>query len=305
MDSQSAESLEEEEQATGLLAKLAPHLVGEARVSATIGGSDKRVFFVGQDYILRSPRHDLVRQRIEVEQRVLRRLEGRLCLPTPRLVAVDPETGADLCLKAPGDVVGWRAWGELGRSARSKLGRSFGRFLADLHAEIPATEALGMGVPEYTLPDSASLEDRLAAVMKGARRKQLLSAVLATLPWLGEETREPVLLHGDFSHHNIGFELPSMKAVGVFDFGGAHVGDPHRDLRYDPGLEGNDRLVVDEYEAAGGQSISRPRQRAWHALSALQNLIHSLANEGPELQAARWGWVDSVASWDLTSLEDK
>ena len=40
-------------------------------------------------------------------------------------------------------------------------------------------------------------------------------------------------------------------------------------------------------------------------MSALENLIHSLANEDPELQAARWGWVDSVASWDLTSLEEK
>jgi len=268
-------------------------------------GAHKRVFFVGQDYILRIPRHDLVRQSLEVERRVLRRLEGRLCLPTPRLVAVDPETGADLCLKAPGRVIGWRAWGDLGESGRTKVGRSFGRFLADLHAEIPATEALSMGVPEYTLPDSASLEDRLAAVMKGGRRKQLLSAVLTALHRLGEETREPVLLHGDFSHHNIGFELPGMKAVGVFDFGGAHVGDPHRDLRYDPGLEGDERLVVDEYEAAGGQPISRARQRAWHALSALENLIHSLANEGPELQAARWGWVDSVANWDPTSLEEK
>ena len=304
MHSQSAESPEEEEQATTLLAKLAPHLVDAARVSAMMG-ADKRVIFVGEDYMLRIPRHDLVRRRIEVEQRVLRRLEGRLCLPTPRLLAVDPETGADLCLKAPGHLIDWRAWGELGESGRAKIGRSFGRFLADLHAEVPAGEALSMGVPEYALPDSALLEDRLAAVMKGGRRQHLLNAVLAALPRLGEQTREPVLLHDDFSHHNIGFELPSMKAVGVFDFGGAQVGDPHRDLRYDPGLEADERLVVDEYEAAGGQPISRARQRAWHALSALENLIHSLANEGAELQAARWGWVDSVANWDLTSLEEE
>ena len=304
MDSRSVESLEQEEQATALLSRLAPHLVEAARVSATMG-AHKRVFFVGQDYILRIPRDDLVRQRLEIERRVLRRLEGRLCLPTPRVVAVDPETGADLCIKAPGHVIDWRAWGKLGKSGRARLGRSFGRFLADLHAEIPATEALDMGVSEYSLPDGAFLEENLACVMKTSRRKDLLSAVLATLPRLGEHTREPVLLHDDFSHHNIGFELPSMKAVGVFDFGGAQVGDPHRDLRYDPGLEGDERLVVDEYEAAGGQPISRGRQRAWHALSALENLIHSLANEGPELQAARWGWVDSVASWDQTTLEEE
>ena len=45
----------------------------------------------------------------------------------------------------------------------------------------------------------------------------MLSPALETQysPRLGEETREPVFLHDDFSHHNIGFELPSMKAVGV------------------------------------------------------------------------------------------
>lgn len=298
----SVKSTEEDENIMELLSRLEPSLVDRPWAAAKMG-SQKLVYFVGQDHILRIPVNDSVRLELEIEQRLLKRLEGRLCLPIPKIVSVDPETGADLCFKAPGEIISWQFWGDLGASRRSKVGRSFGHFLANLHSEITADEAISIGVPEYKPPELEYFQEHLSRVMKGRRREYLLSSVIAVLPKLSVYKLVPVLLHNDFSHHNIGFELPNMKAIGVFDFGDAHVGDPHRDLRYDPGLDRDEYIVVNEYEESGGQPISRARQRAWHAVSVLENLIYSLANEGHELQAARWGWVDFVSGWDLTCFD--
>ena len=295
-------SLQENENIRNILVRLEPSLAGSSCVPA-IAGSQKRVYFIGNNHILRIPFNESVRRELEIEQQLLKRLEGRLCLPVPKLIAVDSETGADLCLKAPGEVISWQVWGELGPSGRSKVGRYFGHFLADLHSEVSIDEALTLGVPEYIPPVPEYFKDNLASIMTGCRLEYLLSSVLAVLPRLCEQTLKPVLLHNDFSHHNIVFELPSMKAVGVFDFGDAHIGDLHRDLRFDPGLECDENIVVDEYEESGGQRISRARQRAWHAVSALECLIHSLKNEGADLQAARWGWVGYVSDWDLSFFD--
>lgn len=50
---------------------------------------------------------------------------------------------------------------------------------------------------------------------------------------------------------------------------------------------------------------SEPVEAEEEAGALLAGLIYSLANEGPDLQAARWAWVDSVARWDLTCLEEQ
>ncbi len=296
-------NLEEDEKIRQLLTRLEPSLADSSWVRA-IAGSQKRVYFIGQNHILRIPFNESVRRELEIEQQLLKRLEDRLCLPVPKLIAVDPETGSDLCLKTPGEVITWQVWGEMGPSGRSKVGHYFGHFLADLPSEVSLDEALSIGVPEYTPPVPDYFQENLARVITCGRHEYLLNSVLAVLPGLCKQTLKPVLLHNDFAHHNIGFELPGMKAVGVFDFGDAHIGDPHRDLRFDPGLECDEYIVVNEYEKSGGQQISRARQRAWHAVSALECLIHSLANEGPDLQAARWGWIDYVSNWDLTCFDE-
>ncbi len=188
---------------------------------------------------------------------------------------------------------------QLGAAEKAKLALPFAHFLARLHAEIPADEANALGVPDYVVPDIEALSDPLAKRLGSPARLRLLDSMTAAVPSMAAPGPPLVLLHNDFSHHNIGFDPESSEAVGVFDFGSAFVGDLHRDLRYDPGIPIADATVVRTYEALSGVQVSRPRQRAWHALSALENLAYSLDHEGPELQAARWGWVDAVAAWDL------
>ena len=131
---------------------------------------------------------------------------------------------------------------------------------------------------------------------------ELLDAVVEVVPGLSLTACRTVALHNDLSHHNVGFDTRSSLATGVFDFAGAVVGDPHRDLRYDPSIEFEGDAMLRAYEEARGLEMSLGRQRAWHAASALENLRWSLDNEDEVLQGARWGWVDAVAAWDLRVL---
>jgi aminoglycoside phosphotransferase (APT) family kinase protein len=284
--------------ARALVRSLAPKL-GAAELHPASGGSSKIVWHVGEEHILRIPLHVFASDAMQVERRLLTRLHGTLGLATPLPIAVDNARGCDLCQMAPGRPLDWKQWAQLGAAEKAKLALPFAHFLARLHAEIPADEANALGVPDYVVPNIETLSDRLAKRLGSPARLRLLDSVTAAVPSMAAPGPPLVLLHNDFSHHNIGFDLESSEAVGVFDFGSAFVGDLHRDLRYDPGIPIADDTVVRTYEALSGVQVSRPRQRAWHALSALENLAYSLDHEGPELQAARWGWVDAVAAWDL------
>ena len=223
-------------------------------------------------------------------------------LPTPRVVAAAAD-GHDLCLKAPGEALSWREW-ELWSRNTARICPPFGRFLAALHEALPFERARELGVPEDVGPAPGYLYEHLSGRLETRPRQRLLAALLEAAPVLLAPWRERVLLHDDLSLHNVGFDRASGRMVGIFDFGSCAIGDPHRDLRYDPGLESKDESAVRAYEEARGMALSRGRQRAWHAWSALDNLAWSLEHEGhdPELQAARWGWVDSVADWDLGFL---
>ena len=233
------------------------------------------------------------------ERRILEAIAGRLLLPTPIPVAVSEPEGADLCRKAPGESLDWEAFAALGQQAHDRLPTRFGRFAASLHGAIGVAEARARGIPDLRfaaneLPEG--MESVLRAPLRGSAGENLLDRVLALAPDLMAPVCEPVLLHDDLSHHNIGFDAEGTMQ-SVFDFAGGGLGDRHRDLRYAPGLgEGDDRAAL-AYEEASGVVISRRRQRAWHALSALANLAYSLVSEPEALQDVRRAWVASVSAW--------
>ena len=291
-----------EEAIRDLLREMAPELVVEPlRPSAT--GVEKAVWHVGRHHVLRVPRTDGAAERMAVERRVLERIAGRCTLPTPEVVAVEAERGVDLCRKAPGEPLDWRQWPGLGEARKRALLRPFGEFVASLHEALPVEEARALGVRELVWPPAQKLADDLTGRTRTPGQAALLEVALAAAPALHAAPGELVLLHHDLSHHNIGFDPDTGAITGVFDFGEALLGEPVRDLRYDPGLELGDDSAVRAYEEARGVSLSRDRQRAWHAWSALSNLAWSLANEDAELQAMRFGWVDAVAAWDLSFFE--
>ncbi len=287
------------------MAQLAPELADE-RLQRAAHGVEKQVWLVGSRHMLRLPRSARAARRMEVERRVLRRIHGCLPLPTPELLAVSEAPDADLCRRAPGRPLDWREWAALPMTTRRAVRAPFGEFLASLHAAMSLEEARGLGVRELLWPPIEQVREVLDGRMGEPAREALLEGVLDAAPRFQREPREKVLLHGDLSHHNIAFDAESLRPTGVFDFADVSVGDAHRDLRYDPGLEEGDDTAVRAYERArgGGVSISRPLQRAWHAWSALANLAWSLRNEGEELQRARFGWVDAVAAWDRRFLDE-
>jgi aminoglycoside phosphotransferase (APT) family kinase protein len=281
--------------------ELAPELCDAPLARATMG-AEREVWFVGDDHVLRLASLASSLTRIQFERCLLARLEGALPVRTPVVIAVSADESCDICRKAPGDPMDWRAWMRLTRLEKHRVCGPMGRLAAALHDALPAEEASMMGIPAYEVPEPESLRSALAGSLRTPAQQQLLDAVSEEMPSLANAGGASVVLHNDLSHHNIGFDPGSPDITGVFDFAGAAVGDPHRDLRYDPALEYGGDSMLRAYEEARGVSMSRARQRGWHALSALENLRWSLGHEGAELQAVRWGWVDAVAAWDLRTL---
>ncbi len=292
------ERFESEPEARALLARLDPSLA-EQPLRRSALGAEKIVWQVGDAHVLRVARNGEVAARMAGERRILEAIAGRLLLPTPSPVAVSEDEGADLCRKAPGEPLDWEAFAALGDAARDRLPDRFGRFVASLHRAIEACEARARGIPELRFAPNERpdvMESVLRAPLRGSAGEDLLSRVLALAPDLMAPVPEPVLLHDDLSHHNIGFDAEGTMR-SVFDFAGGGLGDRHRDLRYAPGLgEGDDGAAL-AYEQASGIAISRRRQRAWHAFSALANLAYSLTSEPEALQTVRRAWVASVAAW--------
>ena len=153
-------------------------------------------------------------------------------------------------------------------------------------------------------PSVGWVESRLVGRMETAAREAFLADLLAVAPALYEEAAPAVLLHDDFSHHNLGFSPDGRRVLGVFDFTNACLGDPHRDLRYAFTFEPFAEAMIAEYEAARNVRLERSRLRAWHAWSAMASLAWDLGEGEPERLPARWGWVDQVASWDRAFLRD-
>lgn len=293
----------EEAEARDLLASLAPDLA-RLPLSRAVLGVEREVWHVGDDHVLRSASGTASRDRMRVERWVLERLSGRLPVETPRVLAVSSDESSDLCRKAPGEPMTWRQWGALSLAAKRAVCEPMGRIVAALHETVLASEARDLGVVDFGLPGLEHLSDRLADRLETALQRRLLARVVASASHLQELPMGQTILHDDLSHHNLAFDPATHAITGVFDFAGTAVGDPHRDLRYDPGLEIGDDAMVRAYEQARGVSVSRSRQRHWHALSALENLAWSLENEGEELQEVRRGWVRAVAAWSPDVFEE-
>jgi len=291
------------EEAKAFLARLAPQLLDQPIVERTLS-IEKTVWAVGVDHVLRRATRTGVRSLLQREHRLLRMLAGRTTLSVPRPVCIAPDGEFDLLRRALGQPADHHVWPHREPSAQRDIARQLGRFLAELHDTVDVEEAESLGFAFDVWPPSpAWVEERLAGRMETAEREALLGALLRVAPRLYEDTAAPVLLHDDFSHHNVGFSPDGRMALGVFDFTEARLGDPHRDLRYAYTFEPFAEVMIGEYEARRGVVLDRSRVRAWHAWSALGALAWELHDGVPERLALRWGWVDQVAAWGFGEFE--
>ncbi|HVN37482.1 MAG TPA: aminoglycoside phosphotransferase family protein [Myxococcota bacterium] len=285
------------------LARAAPRLASEP-IAERARSDEKTVWSIGATHIARRANAEWVRPLFLREHRLLRHLDGRVSLDIPMLVISTPDGGLDLFRKAPGEPVGHEWWPRRDPASQRRIAGQLGRFLAELHALVPAGAASAMGFERSFWSFSASwVEERLRGRLESPAQRSLLEDLLRAAPRIHAEGLPPALLHDDFSHHNLGFSDDGEHAVGVFDFTEARIGDPHRDLRYAYTFEPFAETMIQAYERTRGIRLDRNRLRAWHAWSALAYLAWELHEGDPRRLPMRWGWVDHVAAWDRNFLD--
>jgi len=289
-------------EAEALLAKSAPHLLDQPIVER-MRSPQKTVWAVGDTHILRRANADWVRSRMVREHPLLRRLSGRTTLSIPQSVFVAPDGEFDLLVKAFGEPVEYSWWPRLEPEYQLDIAKQFGRFLAEFHDALDLGQAVVLGFERGASPPSPEwVEERLVGKLSSSKRESLLDELLRIAPRLYEEALPPVLLHDDFSHHNVGISADGRRVLGVVDFTQSRLGDPHRDLRYAYTFEPFANSMITEYESVRGLELDRNLLRAWHAWSAIGALAWELHHGDPALLPLRWGWVDHVAEWDRSYL---
>lgn len=91
-----------------------------------------------------------------------------------------------------------------------------------------------------------------------------------------------MVLHGDLHGWNIALDPASNQLVGVFDFNGTCIGDPHLDFRYffytDPPLL---EAVLEFYQAMSSRKLSLARCILYAAATDLSDLVYCAQEQRP------------------------
>ena len=279
-----------------LLAALAPARA-DAALRQAESGVHKEVWFVGDEHMLRIARSDEEARKLAIEHRLLGLLDGHLgSIPVPVVEAVAVDVRADVCRRVPGRAPHWREWVTIPLEVKAGLGPPMGEAIGALHAAVAPAAVVDLGLGPHSSADLGWLDDlrgRTGSPQRDALIDRVDAAAAAAWPPF-----DPVVLHGDLGLNNVSIHPESGRLLGVFDFGGACIGDPHIDLRYDPIFEAGGEGMRPAYETTRGVELLPERVALFHAISALHNLSISIDHEPPELLAKRQGWVDAVAAWD-------
>ena len=229
------------------------------------------VYAVGDRAVLKLfPPHEAEFQ--QTEAAALAHVEGRLSIPTPRLIAMDVFDGWPYVLMSRCAGTPMRdAWSEIGPDARRTLMAAVGQGMADLHA-------LDLPEPTVTLsPSLGSWSTYLAEQARTATERQRSRGLGA--PWLpriepfvsavdfGPAPGEPlVLLHTEWMREHVLVEQigDDWRATGLIDFEPAMRGPAGYELASvglfvtegDPALFG---AVLSAYgrESRRGEALAR------------------------------------------------
>lgn len=205
---------------------------GRQRIERLPGsGIFNAIFAVGDDLILRVPRHHPAFVSAARKEALAVPCARRCGVRTPRLVAFDESLDllpvpCALYERSPGRNAG-SAHAE--PEAAREMYRELGRDLAKLHAGAVRSEALSGLALEPMDPAHVHLE----ALVTGGYLTPLESRWFAR--WLGELERgsesgfEPVLLHGDVQVSNLMVD-DDGGYLALLDWGGAGWGDPAYDF---------------------------------------------------------------------------
>lgn len=213
-----------------LLAAQCPHWSHLPITPVSPGGWCNRAFHLGDEMIVRLPRHHAYAAQIEKEFRWLPQLAQHLPLPIPEPMA----------LGLPGNGYPWH-WSVYrwlpGQTAQPEniaelttFATELGRFLAALHVPVPPNGPppgahnfyRGGGLAVY------DQEFRHAMALLGGRIDTAACMAVWESALANAFTGTPVWIHGDISAGNL--LVCNGRLCAVIDFGNLCVGDPACDL---------------------------------------------------------------------------
>ena len=188
---------------------------------------------VGDDLVVRFPKHALGIERLRFEVRLLDALRPRLTTPVPDIVRVELDRPAGSAFVAhraiPGRILRGRDIAAMAPERVSAVASRVATFLRELHAL--TARAHEAGVPERPLAGFAAdllaevdelLGDRIGPVAR-QRAERELAALAAVQP-----RDDHVLCHTDIGG-NVLFD-EATDAIAVIDFGSCFISDPVLDV---------------------------------------------------------------------------
>lgn len=213
--------------AAGLVAAQCPQWVGLPLRAVDAGGSDNRLFRLGEAFVLRFPRHGEAADRLAAEGRWLPRLAPRLPLAVPEPVVMgQPGPGYPYLWQVlrwiPGaDALSAPPQDDLATAA------ALAGFVAALHSIPVPPDAPAMPEGGHLRPRDRFTRKMIAAITDEADPAtvtRLWDRALELPVWQGV----PALIHADL--HPLNLLTQAGRLTAVIDWGAFCAGDPAHDL---------------------------------------------------------------------------
>ncbi|MGE7472684.1 aminoglycoside phosphotransferase family protein [Bosea sp. NPDC003192] len=176
----------------------------------------------------------LYRSQFVSERATLRVLDGKLSVPTPRIVAEGARGGwSYLIITRLHGILGSEAWPTLAESQKERVLRQIGRTIADVQSVAPGE----LATIEPTWP--SFIAGQVAGCIERHRRQGLASGLLSDLEELLHDVpatvpldAPPVILTGEWIPENflLTEELGQWRLAALIDFGDVMTGWREYDL---------------------------------------------------------------------------
>ncbi len=256
-------------------------------------GWENIVLETADGWILRFPRNESVA--FEREIAVLRRLSGRLPVPSPQIAWIGHHTRFAAYRALTGATYSEAEYGGASERDRDLMTGSWAEFLAGMHVSLDPAEILELDVPSNAL-DQALM---VAQVREGlgwlpSELRPTAAALADELAAASTVADAEVLLHNDFHEGNLVLDRPLGRIAGIWDFSCVQTGGASFDFRY---LDGTSKdllaRVAGHYTTITGRHVD---QRAAAVANRVENLADAIQTDDRGLLATavmRWARVDA------------
>jgi len=244
---------------------------------------DRCVVEVNDALILKIPLNEETQKWMAREHWVLNALQDQtsVTIPTPFFVA--HQIFCYAYRKVPGVLLTDEYYWTLTKKQKQDFTIAIANFLSELHSFFDVSDDIAAGLQSPEDPLSArQLRQRLLLLLEQSQQLHIVEQILDLYEQIEPSSEKTVVLHGDLHGWNNVLDPASNRLIGVFDFNGTCIGDPHLDFRYffytDPNLL---EAVTAHYQAVSGRKLSLSRCILYAAATDLSDLVYCMEEQGP------------------------